>query len=211
MPYDVMDRRAPRGYTKGPCPGCGTPTLMPKGGVCQDCSAKLAAYAQWQAEQRGKADERVYGTKERSYAFPGLHLQAKVGDKFHGTDAISEPLWRLHQLVSTPAPEGIDWKEVEARGADAYTYDNDREWRNEWIQYRIFPVAVADALRDLHKGIVASLKKAEADGHERGRSLLMGLASGNITNDEFNRTAARLDEQRPDDPEKEPRFHPGHD
>jgi hypothetical protein len=192
---DLYQRRAPRGYTKGPCPGCGEGTIYPKGSVCQNCRADLDRMAQIREEQKAKADERVYYTKERSYAFPYLPEEADRDDQRR--EAIREPLHRLHWLVSRPVPSGDYWKELQAREetGDAFTYTEGGYRDHDWRAVRIFPVAVADALRDLFAGIHASLERAHAEGHKKGRSLLMGLASGSITNDEFNNTAARIDKK----------------
>lgn len=192
----MATKRAPAGCTFEPCHGCGKApneyTGRPKDGVCAECRTALDKWAQLQKEQAAKSDERVYFTKERAYALP--YLPEEVERKGR-REAIREPLLRLHMLVSRPAPEGEHWKDLREReeSGDAFTYAA-VGWRdNDFRIIRLFPVAVADALRELYAGIHDSLKAAHAKGHAEGRSLLLGLASGRITNDQFNEAAARLD------------------
>lgn len=186
-------QRAPRGHVHAPCPGCGVECVYPKGGVCDDCRGALKKWHTQEAERAAKADERVYYTKERDYGFPHLSHEVERREGVERRYAIREPLLRLHALVSRPLDGGTPWKALEARGDDAYTYTRgDSFGARDWTITRLFPVAVADALRDLYAGIEDSLENAYAQGHAKGRSLLLGLASGDLTSDEFNDEAARL-------------------
>lgn len=166
------------GYTKAPCHGCGSTFGRPKDGLCQDCSqvlreAKAAQAARAEALSRSTG---VYRTTQRGYAMPYVQ---------HDSDSkIRNPLLEISKRLSVHVP----WNSA---------HDPQPLWlgkqRYDFEEYREFEAGTAELLRQLWAAIQAALNNAHADGAESGRNLLMGLASGKITNDEFNTTAARMD------------------
>lgn len=203
----VYTGRAPRGHTYDPCPGCGGgPTSYmgrPKDRVCDVCREALDKWAAYKANASAKADERVYVTQERDYGFPHISHEVETRDaQGHRLGyGIRSPLHALHMLLSSPLAEPTDWQEIKARGDEAYTYRPSRDsgYGSGFATYRRFPVAVAEVLRELHAGIMDSMAHAHAQGANAGRNLLLSLASGRITNDQFNESAARLEGRKDDD------------
>lgn len=162
-----------RGYTHKPCHGCGTVDLHPTDGVCFTCSRALRTYQRIMEEAKD-IPEVTHGIPQAAHFLPYLRAEKdnSLRTEFH----------KLSQLVSKPA------------GVGSRTF----LWSNEyvdWAEYRVFPSDVAQSLSDLFKEVKVALERAYAQGQEHGRNLLMQLASGGITNDAFNDSAARLDKK----------------
>ena len=189
-----MTRRT--GYTSAPCHGCGASGLRPKDGVCQTCAGQLKAYANIVASQAESSERRVFVMKERSYALPYLQHEPR---RFDASDPIRGPLHKLSMLLSEPS---TTWVKSYADGVgyidDAYLWSYGKnDSRSDWAVHRSMNPVVASVLRELQVAIRDGLKAAYADGAEQGRSLLMGLADGSITSDEFNDRAARQSGEKP--------------
>jgi|SRR5215217_355739 len=169
------------GYTKAPCHGCGSTFGRPKDGLCQDCQAALSE-AQKMAKERKAAAERGTGVvraREVAYALPYLMHEPREKDE---TKTIRGALLVLSNAVSTPVL-GYPGSEVKD------LWPGQRE--SSWATYRHMDPLLAKKFADLFTAIAKGMDHAYSEGAENGRNLLMGLASGKITNDEFNTTAAR--------------------
>lgn len=179
------------GYTSAPCHGCGTTVLHPKDKVCSACATNLKMFAQINDEAAATEDRVLLSMNERDYALPYMRHENEC--------EIRTPLHELSILLSEPTTERVSTydnkkgKHIEA----AYLWDFNvgAGQRHEWaITRRINPV-VARLLRQVQVACTKALERVYAEGAADGRDLLMGLASGKITNDEFNEQAARLDKE----------------
>lgn len=179
------------GYTSAPCHGCGTTALHLKDKVCSTCATNLKMFAQINEEVAATEDRVLLSMQERDYALPYMRHEDNC--------EIRTPLHELSMLLSEPTTERVKTydnakhKHIE----EAYLWDFNLgvDRRGEWsITRRINPV-VARLLRQVQVACTKALERAYSEGAANGRDLLMGLASGKITNDEFNEQAARLDKE----------------
>jgi hypothetical protein len=67
---------------------------------------------------------------------------------------------------------------------------SDRDY--DWQCIRLMDLPTAKAIRRVCQLVIGGLEKAHQNGVAEGKNLLLSLASGNITNDEFNSKAARM-------------------
>ncbi|MNL58768.1 hypothetical protein D3C87_1824330 [compost metagenome] len=114
-----------------------------------------------------------------------------------GKQPICAPLFQLSMLLSEPCNEFLstyDDKKGEAI-KDNLLWDYPRGANIDWRVVRRMNPVVVRLLRELQIGTRDSLAAAHRDGVKEGRNLLMSLADGSITNDQFNERAARLESE----------------
>lgn len=177
-------RRAPRGHTFDPCPGCGTVhdfQPRPKEGVCSSCREVLNAHAKAVGEAQAQGLVAV-GVPEMSHWLPYIpddpHDMRK---RFHA----------LALAVSVPSAGGVDYFDESHRLVLKPPGTN---YGSDWAPYRVtdfrvMPAPVAKALRHLYEGLLQSIPGAYEKGKADGRNLLAMLSAGELTNAEFERRA----------------------
>lgn len=195
---DYRPRRASAGCTLEPCEGCGNPEHRKKHTLCSACKRKMEKFEQLQNEAlvRGAEGARPFNMKEQAYALPYLpHLK--------DCDALQQAFFDLSMLLSLPTdmppPEEVWRGDEEARQRHTLWPIGDGRRAHDWTCTRLMDPPVAEKMRTIYALVQSGLKEAHASGAAEGKNLLMSLASGSITNDEFNTRAARLEGQPRDD------------
>lgn len=173
------------GLTRKPCHGCGSTEQHETEKLCKTCQGALKE-AKAMVEQRAlQGGLKPFLTVERHYALPRLNnIDRDI------IDPLQLEMLKLSELLSTPTKEFI------TRSGDTIVWPYARNEYLSWETTRIFDVAVVSSIRNLYKLMREAIDAAHSKGAEEGRSLLMGLASGRITNDEFNTTATRQNERK---------------
>lgn len=199
--------------TRKPCPGChqpppwGTYWKRPADSVCAACQA----YLEWAKQQRSKTVqpnlvEVAVPPLESVHCWPrfycglaGSHtevrerleqllatlfcqLSEEVGvlDFVSGMTVDGVPEYLLNKGVRDG---GLEWRMFLKRFGD-------RPIQNASV-IRLIRPDVAQTFRDLYDAIADALIETHADSTTEGRNLLLQLASGGITMEDFNRRAAR--------------------
>ena len=199
-------RRRHHGWTAGPCPGCGQGDEHPSGKVCHECQALMAdgQAARDQAElDRKKGEEQPFWWVERGYAWPayyGLNLETQDRER------LAEAMFQLAAILTRPAPPGTprespklsdrlnyhgepipeSWPQLLACGEGP---DGERlAWHNhhDWRQLVLARPDVAAALSALDLAIRAAGAAAYQAGKNRGGSVLLGLAAGDLSRSDFD-------------------------
>lgn len=171
-----------RGTSTKPCHGCGSTDMHWTNQVCDECAQALREHAEMVKRRDECPDTVVMMGKAQAHALPWIPKldseQCKpIQAGFHALqEAMSEQCGY--------APYSIPRIFPTLRASSS---------SNDWNQtVRIRP-DVAAALGSTYKAVADAVAAAHKKGHEEGRNLLAQLASGQITTDDFNNTAARVD------------------
>lgn len=184
---DYTAGRAPRGCTKDPCPGCGSTGLRKKDRVCQACADKLEHFDDLEKAAKERGEIKPFVLKERAYALPYLH-------HIKDDKELKEKFWNLSMLLSTPTKEHAPYDERNPLQWWVFKPTNSMSGY-DWKITRLMDAAVATTMSEIYSGVAKGLHEAHAKGFAEGRNLLMSLASGNLTTDEFNDRAARIEKR----------------
>lgn len=186
-------RRAAAGNTHDPWPCCQAEVGIygrPKGTICRDCRSLI---------DEGKAARNAIGpdltpytwTKVR-HGWPRFYGSgARIPSQIH--DVLGDSFFDLVQLITRPAPANTPWHppgDVNEGWPKVLSHEISRSdaWMPGWrclILADPKAVAVLDAL---HWAILAALEAVYAEGKERGGSALFGLASGELSLNDFDET-----------------------
>lgn len=176
----------PRGSTVEPCPGCGGDTVRKKDKVCGACAEKIEKWESYQASQSKLGETTAYAMNERAYALPYVPYETE-GRETSSRDPIRERFFDLSMLMSSPSE--ATYKD---KPPSLWPHEQLNASRNEWRIYRDIKPEIARLLGELFYEVAITTTSAYRKGVSDGKNLLLSLASGKITNDEFNNTAARL-------------------
>jgi hypothetical protein len=193
MAYKMTSRGeeyVPRGWTVEPCPGCGKDHKRKKEKVCDECENAIAKWNAHVANQAELGEEKPYIMNGRSHALPYIQYEGEGRQYGHpDREPLRSRFFELSMLLSTPSdatyqdkPERL-WPHE--RMKTTYRMDDYNVYRN------MKPV-IAKLLGDLYFEVNETVQTAHAKGVAEGKNLLLSLAGGHITNDEFNKEAARL-------------------
>jgi hypothetical protein len=179
-----------RGYTDKPCHGCGTTEVHHRDKLCSSCQKKIEAFdaIQREAAARGAEGARPFSLKERAHSLPYFHHMSSEMCR-----EMQEAFWELSWILSIPTdmklPNPVNPTD-EQRQDRALWPLSDRDY--DWQCIRLMDLPTAKAIRRVCQLVIGGLEKAHQNGVAEGKNLLLSLASGNITNDEFNSKAARM-------------------
>lgn len=189
--------RAGRGRTYDPCHCCGNSTLRPKDRICDECQRTFNFAKDREKELATLTDQAPlpYYVKERYYALPYLR---RGGDP--GRD-VQEAFHDLSVLVSSVTQDSPPLIPATKREPCAsrdpkfalWEFEASEHRQHEWECVRAFSPPIAAAIRVAYSAVRAAVEYAYKDGHDDGRRLLMQLAAGEITADNFNEAAARFE------------------
>lgn len=158
--------------------------------VCNECRATLDIGRQLKEERRQSTHAAMI-MREVPHALPYLRKAPSSN-----CGKVQAAFWRLSMLLSRPTDETADMNHGPSErlgSSPGYLYLwRDRHDGHSWAVTRVIDRATADALGDAYEAVKRMAEAAYADGHADGRNLLMQLASGDLTPDQFNERAARL-------------------
>lgn len=145
--------------------------------LCYSCREWVKRARQIEKDLSATSGDRVaFVTKERDYAFPYIAC--------HG--ATNREVWQksfheLQELLSIAAPDtpygSTERMLVTAKGD-----------KHDWNTVRLFNPLIADRLDKLYRFVQTLAEENYEAGIEHGRSLLMQLASGEMTMKDFDDT-----------------------
>lgn len=173
-----------RGQSTQPCHGCGSTLPHWSNAVCDVCAAAIKGYNTIMTERAAVGDMVEMVSKERSYALPSIGYTCSSTVR----DVIQKRVLQLAQWLSAPSQSFVsgEMKQI-FRFSGSGANSAQHEWRTV---VRIRPEH-AEAIGELHEAIGIAINEAHKNGHEAGRNLLLGLAGGHITSDQFNDKAVR--------------------
>lgn len=197
-----MSQRSPRRQSK-PCPGCGaTGEYRLVDQVCDDCKRVLKAartHEQYAADLLKAGKELIaLPASDSKHWWPSFY-QGKASASNENHAARKSLAYALAEL-STLSGEFTHACKSEEKNAGKLTHEeysiygagcSTREcWqgRNTWSGGRLylFNPRVAELFRIIYDAIGLSLELTDADGRRAGNNLLMELATGQLSIDEFN-------------------------
>lgn len=182
----TTNRRARKGYTFEPCPGCGSVDEIyprPKTGVCEKCRLILDAHARQVSDLAKKSDVMsMYAIPEYPHWLPYI---PSYSDK--QKNVIREGFWKLGMAVSDVNIK--DLPENKERLFKPNITDT-----QPWVayhpkDYRLMYSHVAENLRALFDDVRAELHAAYSQGKTDGTNLLAMLNNGELTTSDFEKRA----------------------
>jgi hypothetical protein len=181
----------PRGSTRKPCHGCGQAKLHAINEVCTDCYLKLQRYEELVAA----VEAASAGRKQRhvQQGGPTYYLPPSVpSGPFSRHDGPREALQAAMLALAEAAGE-MDRRP----GAQhlAHEFGTPRLWtareaqRYDWYHgaRRLYSPEAAAAFDALDQAIRTALNAAWAEGRNYGSSLVMQLAGGSVSVEDFNK------------------------
>lgn len=163
--------------TRKPCPGCHEEPVLGRDSesVCNDCKKLLQEAIDARARKNRRADTELVGVPFAAHGFPyivrlGTDLNDEVRDAFF---ALCELLGSQVQgiFVSTNASI-VDLSE------DRFNHASPRAW--------YLPKGLAAITTRLYDAIIRGSEAAYETGRSEGHQLLIGLATGRTSIDQFN-------------------------
>lgn len=166
-----------RGYTKKPCPGCGsTEHYRPTLGVCSDCRNAIAKAKQdtEEAAARGPDEPICLSVPTAAHWLPYVPNNPRDRVEDRDVKKIFHDLILAESEVSLLGVEG----ELVIRGD-----------RNHYGGYeaRTLRPSVAKLINELYQEIIAISNHAYKQGVDRGHSFLLDLAEGKISVENFEK------------------------
>ena len=180
-------RRASPGYTYELCHGCGKEEYRRKGTLCSECRTLLDTAIRTKEDQEKRGELVQIKAPSRPGDMPYIDEfdsgLMSHDDQYQFTKA-------LHAVVMATSEKVAAGDRWSADGEHLFEYGSYAAQRRSF-ESRAMPAAVANAVRRLFVEAKAMTQRAYTKGAADGRSLLLGLASGRITNDQFNDAATR--------------------
>lgn len=183
----MTQRRAPRGYTYDPCPGCqgvydNNPRLKDR--VCYHCQAILDGHAKQRAEQEKKGENPVlpFAVPDRAHWLPYLSEQH---------DGSKRPIQDAFHKLTFAVSVANDGSRIQHKER---LYEPKIHDSNSWSgyhdkDYRLMPRSTALELRALFNAVRDGLEVAYKKGRSDGSNLLTMLAAGELATPDFERRA----------------------
>ena len=198
-------RRASRGSTHDPYPCCGadpeTDYGRPKGGICRVCLEYIEMGKE--SEKRSAlAGDKPYTWAREAHWWPGYYGQYDFSDEDRrdfrsrtgAQDVLTDSMYVLVNELSTPAKGAVlderyfapnvktmgrllDCKQTHAR------YDG--------TMAVMINQGIRDRLNNLDAAIRRALESVYKEGLRKGGSVLLQLAGGDLTVNDFNRKTGR--------------------
>jgi len=184
--------------TAKPCPGCGWRPLSngpwrEAGKVCDNCAALIEEALDRRKELACPGDTDAVVANYDTPRFPHVHFDE--GERL--TDAMMDTLRAVGDILwlGSMNPRTIVYEdridtdaeipEPESNYGHVLFDRHYRTLRSRSTGQVALPRNVADALHNLFDEMVVALHRAEAEGWQRGRSALLGLAQGDLTLNDF--------------------------
>lgn len=185
--------------TRKPCPACGqVDSYRPAAEICSDCKALIADGKQYREDKIKDAGALTFCKTPSSYLFLEVENDQSYADRHE------EPRSRLEKafdevisLLLSPIPEGLH---SPSEPIDRPFYDgpwvvNPRRVlegyrRDGWMMCRPKAIPAIYALDEAIRFALVSTAKAE---RRRGSDIVLSLAAGDMTIDDFNRKSTGKD------------------
>lgn len=178
-------RRA--GISNKPCHGCGLAIPHATDSVCQFCRDKLTGYDRIMRERAAVPDTIIMVSKSVARSLPYLPRLGAFNDR-GSRDDIQQGFLGIVGALSTPASL-IDG----APSIFEFNGNPSVELPHEFRCGVRIRRDHGELIGMTYSAVKTAIELAYIDGHRRGRNLLNQLASGEITSDQFNNTAARVE------------------
>ncbi len=174
---------------KKPCPGCKlTMHHRPSvDDVCVQCQERLKTAVEieeFKAANKG-AGNVVVQTVERHYALPNLHHYCQD----LGSENSTKLTEAFHELITINIEQKL--ADNYAKKPDLFVPPYEKNERLDWAITAVMPKRQAVAINALWKAICEVLGNVSEQAHDRGRNLLLGVATGDITVNALNEATSR--------------------
>lgn len=177
-------RRASRGCTRDPYPCCGAvaPQRPKSAGLCPECRGLIADGRRYR-EEAAQAAAAVYRFRSVDYALFYTSVAFESNDPL--SRELQTAIFQMGQAISAPyhGPYVPDPPPL-------LDSDSDNAWESRAVVQA--KPSQRDALSALVEVVRRCLAEARASGIRRGRSLLLGLASGDMSTTAFDAAVEKV-------------------
>ncbi len=175
---------------KKPCPGCKL-TMYHRPSVddvCVQCAKRLKTAVEieeFKAANKGSGNV-VVQTVERDYALPNLHHYCQD----LRSESAAEIKHAFHELIMINVEQHLT--DNYAKKPDMFVPPPiEQNARLDWAITAVMPKRQAVAINALWKAVCQVLGNVSEQAHDRGRNLLLGVATGDITVNALNEATSR--------------------
>lgn len=172
--------------TRKPCPGCGRIVTREADSVCTECRFKLDGLtALLAAIEADDSCEIVIGP-ERNYAVDGFYEEGPLPIALH--DRLKASLHQIFKVSSilSPRHQTRYWEFLIPGMAAGDPKRPMMPMHDDWKAPAVVPTGFQAAMVELDLAIAEAFVSVYNAGLARGSNLLVSLADGEITLDEFN-------------------------
>lgn len=172
-----------KGETQKPCPGCHKPGLRDADSVCYECKKKLEEAEMARKQQEQDSGHQIYHVPGAD-RFPNYHIPARfLHEDIRGRmRAISVIMEALVYSIGLP----VLGRYFPSNNLFYYPKGYRVEYSSR-STYLLFKPETAQAIDQLDTAIQTALEAAYQVGKQDGSRLLMQLADGELTVNEFNK------------------------
>lgn len=173
---------------KKPCPACKTTDYYREDAdsICCKC-LRILQHAKEQMERDAKIDktEVFVSTCERSYALPNwYHLSEQSRPSTTTNDKMQKAFFKL---ISGQVIRDIPGN-VHVENEDLLCVPPEQKGhRREWQRRVVMSKATAESINELDTAIREALVEVAEGAYEKGQSLLLGIASGDVSMSDLNK------------------------
>jgi hypothetical protein len=191
-----------KGWSDKPCPGCGEPGFETSKGICGGCITLLGEARRARAAALVNPEEIVYATPSYIYGYYHRGSGHYETHSQHYKDLLRKLMEQLFKVLGKEAPANTKgyYNRNPATGEPfPMLFDNPyrdgaraskeraEDTTSRTRERLIFRPEVADVIRELDQAIRRLVEASYEDGYIDGQSLLMQLAAGSISIEDFNK------------------------
>lgn len=161
--------------TRKPCPGCHEERDRNSDEVCEDCKKLLQEAIDARARKNRRADTEIVGVPFAAHGFPYIH---RIGSDLN--TEVRESFFALAELLGSEITErffGAKTSMVDL-SEDRFNNSSPHPW--------YLPKGLAAITTRLYAAITRGAEVAYEEGKTEGHQLIVGLATGRTSIDEFN-------------------------
>lgn len=165
--------------TRKPCPACGEVCqFRPAAEVCGGCKGLLKDGDKYRKLAK-QAKNKPYGIPQSAHSLPYIKYASRgFGDDVDHQRNFQQALFSLLGDIGGPLPTNAPWNEKPLLVGYSREYSG-----SATVMLR---TSVADLLRDMYEAVQGMTVHAYNEGHSRGSNMMMGLASGEVSVNDFN-------------------------
>lgn len=159
-----------KGYTRKPCPGCGESSYREVNSVCVSCEQALKQY--WKVNEAIKEQNSnlIYvGYAPAAHWNSYIHAQGKDEEGERYGSIIRDRFFNMLELLATPSM---------VHATPEFTLMGKTESGTKTV---LLPRPLAEAIKNLWDILRPAFKAEYETGKKDGKNLLMGLAKGEIS------------------------------
>lgn len=177
--------RTPR--KRKPCPGCNqVDQRRPADQVCHECQQLIKEALARRAELQRTKEAEPAKLPHSAHCLP--YIPNVDGDE---RDVIQRFVFGLVKMVGTPTKWNAKWFPPQTYSRTGYIIEGKSGCDSGGTTYWLVPRGLVKMLQDLYAAILAGSANAYAEGFSNGHNLILGLATGETSIDDFNEQSAQ--------------------